>query len=59
MGRSVVTFEAKVERDSDSIIVRRDHGSDGSGRMDDQGKVKNNSITGTYLGGHWTAVVLR
>ncbi|MBP6768804.1 MAG: hypothetical protein KA171_13575 [Reyranella sp.] len=57
--KEVITFVASVERDGDTVFVRRDLGSDGSGRMDYKGTIIGSTITGTYPGGRWSALIRR
>jgi hypothetical protein len=55
----VVTYVVNVERAGDTIIARRDFGSDGSGRFDYFGKLDGNTVRGSYLGGVWVATIAR
>lgn len=52
---SVVTYSVKVERDGDTIIARRNLGTED--QLDYVGRLNGQSISGTYAGGYWFAQV--
>ncbi|MFO1162898.1 MAG: hypothetical protein U1E60_28955 [Reyranellaceae bacterium] len=57
MGGDVVPYTATVERSGNTIIVRRQYGTDESTRMDYIGTLDGDVIRGTSPGGRWIALV--